>query len=209
MLAFPMLLLLALPAFAQWPSLPQGGWTPVQSGPLIACTSDAEGLPWCYAEADSGVSFARVVAVIRDLEHYPDTFDHVDKVKRLDSSMAWIHIDYPSPLSDREYVAAFSQVADSEAPGPAGAVNSFHIRFRAAESAAAPPTGDAIRLPRIAGGYDAWDLGGGITRVRYTWETEIGGDLPTWITDRARLTHGEEVVGGIVKAAANTSSQGL
>ncbi len=198
-----MLLLYALPALAQWPTPPAAGWASVQASPEIECTADSEGLPWCYAEVDAPVAFARVVAVIRDLDHYPDTFDHVDDVRRLDASTAWIHIDYPQPLADRDYVARFAQVGDADAPGPAGAVNSFHIRFRAADSADAPPLAEgAVRLPHAAGGYDAWDLGGGITRVRYTWETEIGGQVPAWISERARLVHGGEVIDGIVKTSA-------
>jgi len=196
------MLILASLAFARWPDPPTSGWAPVQDSPLIACVPDAEGRPWCYAEIDAPVTFSRVVAVIRDLDRYPDTFDHVDKVRRLDADTAWIHIDYPSPLTDRDYVARFAQVDDAAVPGPAGAVGGFHIRFRAAESEAAPPTDTAVRLPRVAGGYDAWDLGNGQTRIRYTWETEIGGDLPAWVSDRARTTHGTEVIDGIVKAAA-------
>ena len=195
------MLLLVPVALASWPEPPSTGWATVQDAPLIACVQDADGRPWCYAEADAQVAFSRVVAVIRDLDHYPDTFDHVDQVRRVDANTAWIHIDYPSPLTDRDYVARFTQVDDAAVTAPAGSVGGFHIRFHAAESADAPPTASAVRLPHAAGGYDAWDLGNGRTRIRYTWETEIGGDLPTWVSERARTTHGSEVIDGIVKNA--------
>ncbi len=198
------MLLFASLAFAAWPEPPSSGWETVQATPKIACTTDAAGLPWCYAEQDVTATFDRVVGVIKDLERYPDTFDHVDKVAKLDADTAWIHVDYPSPLTDRDYIAAFALSATAVVPGsdPAGAKNAFHLRFHAVEHAAAPPaTEEVIRLPRAAGGYDCWDLGNGQTRIRYTWETEILGDLPSWISDRARLQHGTEVVVGIGERA--------
>ena len=187
--------LLAPSAHAAWPSLPDSGWTSIQSDPLIRCTHDGEGLPWCYAEREATIAYDRVVASIKDVEHYPAIFGHLDRVKRLDADSAWIHVDYPSPLSDRDYIAQFTQVTLPDEPG---VVQSFHIRFRAAENPLAPDPGADVRLSHAAGGYDAWDLGNGRTRFRYTWETEIGGDVPTWMSDRARLLHGDEVVTGVM-----------
>lgn len=197
--------LLALPlARAAWPDPPASGWAAVQQQPTIACTRDAAGLGWCYTEQDAAAPYARVVAAIRDLDRYPATFDHVDAVRRLDADTAWIHVDYPSPLADRDYIAGFAVSAAPLIPGmdPARALASFHLRFRAVEHAAAPPTPDAVRLTRAAGAYDVWDLGEGRTRLRYTWESDLGGDVPGWINDRARLMHGAEVLNGLLAAAA-------
>lgn len=191
-------------ALAAWPTPPAAGWNKVQESPLILCARDDAGLPWCYAEREEAVAYARVVAVIKDLEAYPTVFAHIDKVQRIDADSAWIHVDYPSPLTDRDYIAGFALTPSSIIPGgdPAGALSAFHLRFQAIRHTSAPQvTESAIRLTRVAGGYDAWDLGGGKTRLRYTWETEIGGDLPPWVSDRARLLHGDEVVNGIVDAA--------
>ncbi|MSP54788.1 MAG: hypothetical protein EXR69_04155 [Myxococcales bacterium] len=190
-------------ALAAWPDPPDGGWAKIQADPLIQCARDAEGLPWCYVERDATVPFERVVAAIKDVEGYPAMFGHLDRVKRLGPDTAWVHVDYPSPLSDRDYVARFTQVAAAALRGsePPGAIQAFHVRFRAAESAAAPEPGSDVRLLRAAGAYDAWDLGGGRTRFRYVWETEIGGGVPGWISDRARLLHGDEVVNGVLSAA--------
>jgi hypothetical protein len=196
---------LAIPhAHAAWPTPPAEGWSMVQQSPLIQCTRDAAGLPWCYAQREESVPYARVVAVIKDLEAYPKVFGHIDQVRRLDADSAWIHVDYPSPLSDRDYIAGFALAQSSVVPGadPTGALSAFHLRFQATTHASAPAASESVvRLPRVAGGYDAWDLGGGKTRLRYTWETEIGGDVPAWVNDRARLQHGDEVVNGIVDAA--------
>ena len=191
------------PALAAWPAPPDGGWAQIQADPLITCARDAEGLPWCYAEREAIVPFERVVAAIKDVNGYPAMFGHLDRVKRLDADSAWIHVDYPSPLSDRDYIAHFTQVSGAEikTSEPAGSVQGFHVRFRATESTAAPDPGGDVRLVRAAGGYDAWDLGGGRTRFRYTWETEIGGEVPAWMSDRARVLHGDEVVNGVITAA--------
>ncbi len=203
LLALAVQRLLVPSALAAWPDLPGSGWAPIQSEPLITCTHDAEGLPWCYAEVEADVAYDRVVTAIEDVERYPAIFGHLDHVKRLDADTAWIHVDYPPPLSDRDYVARFTKVTGDDPPGT---VRSLHIRFRAAEDANAPsPNGD-IRLPHAGGGYDAWDLGGGHVRFRYTWETEIGGDLPSWMSDRARILHGDEVVNGVIDAAKGTGA---
>lgn len=196
--------LMLSPALAAWPDPPASGWTAVQQHPTIACTRDAAGLGWCYAEQDATVPYARVVAAIRDLDHYPATFEHVDAVRRLDADTAWIHVDYPSPLSDRDYIAGFAVSGAALIPGmdPQRALASFHLRFHAVENPAAPPGADGtVRLTRAAGAYDVWDLGGGQTRLRYTWESDLGGDVPAWINDRARLLHGAEVLNGLYGVA--------
>lgn len=200
MLVLPLLVAVLPVARAAWPDPPETGWSTVQADPLITCTHDAEGLPWCYAEREAAVPFDRVVAAIKDVDHYPSIFGHLDQVKRLDADSAWIHVNYPSPLSDRDYIARFTEVSGAEiqTAEPPGTVRGFHVRFRAAESPLAPAPGGDVRLVHAAGGYDAWDLGGGRTRFRYTWETEIGGDVPSWMSDRARLLHGDEVVNGVM-----------
>ena len=97
----------------------------------------------------------------------------------------------PSPLADRDYSATFDRTE-----GPEG----FRVWWHAVEHPAEPPHPGVIRLSLAAGQWELRPdpLG---TRVVYTWEAEMSGDIAEWIQGRARTINGVEVLAGLARAA--------
>lgn len=133
---------------------------------------------------------AAITPVVDDFDRYPEIFTHIDLVRPLDGDTKYVHVDYPTPLADRDYVARFRKVV---APG------SLFLRWHAVVHPDAPPVEGVVRLERAAGQWELRDTPAGVW-TRYTWEGELEGVVQEWIVARVREITGVEVIRGLGRA---------
>lgn len=179
---------LALPSgAASWSVLAEGD--PSAGEARVSCTEEG-GKPWCKSEAVLPASPDAVEAVLTDFSRYTEVFLRVTSCRVLEPQVVHVTLDMPAPLSDRDYIARFERSVD-------GADRVF--RWKAVEHPLAPP-GEAVRLVRSAGEWRLSPAAGGKTRLTYTWEAELGGDIPEWALPRAWTVQGTEVVEWLIAA---------
>lgn len=178
------LFLAALIASTTAASAPIAGWENLQDGAVqIDCALGGEE-PWCRATARLDAPPEVLVEILRDFDAYPEIFPRIRSCRELEPGLAHMVLDMPTPFSDRDYVAQFVQTRE-------GDVEIFTWRPGVHPEA---PVGEAVRLERSAGEWRLVPDGDG-SYVSYTWQAEIGGDIPTWALPRVRIIQGEEVLG--------------
>ncbi|MCB9759943.1 MAG: SRPBCC family protein [Alphaproteobacteria bacterium] len=176
------------PAGASWDVLRAGD--PDQGAAKVQCTH-ADGQPWCQSVAVLDAPADRIEARLKDFAKYPDTFPRIERCTVLDPQTVWIVLDMPFPLAQRDYIARFTESRE-------GADRVFQWTAAVHPDA---PAGDAVRLLRTAGVWRLTPMGER-TRVSYTWQGELGGDVPGWALPRAWTVQGEEVLRWLGAAVA-------
>ncbi len=187
-----MFLFLATAALAAAP-VPEGlgDWSILSDDEIwVGCTK-VGGQDWCRATSELDVSIDQLSALLHDIPRYPQIFDRVSQAAELESGLVHVVLNMPFPLADRDYVARFTEHhSDGEKV------------FRwVADDAAAPPADKVVRLVNSAGQWRLVDEGGA-TRVEYTWNGDLGGDVPSWALERAWRLQGTEVMEWLADAAA-------
>ena len=103
-------------------------------------------------------------------------------------------IDMPFPFKLRDYIARFEEAQEGE---------DLVFTFNAIDHVdAAIPAGESVRLPRASGRWRLEPLGEARTRVTYTWNGELLGNLPSFGLPEAWRTQGTEVMLWLQEAAA-------
>lgn len=182
------MVLLVATALAAWPDPPTGGsWINVRDDTVrIDCTVH-EGLNWCKASAVFTAPPTQIQDVVERFDQHVRNFAHIKQFSWLDDRTAYLYIDYPNPLDDRDYLAYYSKREE-------GGV--LYITWKSVEHAAKPPQDGVVRLVKAAGRWTVAPHPQG-TRVTYEWEADIGTDIPGWILRRAAETHGNEIMEGL------------
>ena len=177
-----MILLLAAVALA---AIPTGlsGWEVLRDDDVWVGCVQRDGYPWCRSRAEVSGDLTKVERVLLDVANYPNVFHRVTQVQELAPFLLHVVLDMPFPLSDRDYVAQYVRHQDG---------HDVVFSWQSVQDAAAQPT-DAVRLAHSEG---EWRLTpkGSRTAVTYTWNAELGGDVPEFALPRARRQWGEEVL---------------
>lgn len=178
-------------------ALPPAGasWTPLKASEdlRIECTEyDAQ--PWCRAHTTLDAPLADVEAVLRDFSRYTEVFQRVTACDPVGEDLVRIRLDMPAPLSDRDYVARFTRSQEGEV---------VVFRWSPATHPDVPPIEGVVRLPRSAGEWRLAPAGGQRTAITYTWQAELGGDVPEWALPRAWGIQGEEVLRWLGEGVVN------
>lgn len=162
-----MITLLAVASFAAVPGA-SATWSPLTTSPtLIECTTSG-GKPYCRSTAVIGVPVTTAVDVFARLDQHVDKMESITLVERLEPDVLHVVMDYPYPLSDRDYVAKFTRRTDAD--------GSEVFAWAPVEHAGAPGDQSIIRLP-IDGEW-RFKAEGNNTRVTYVWMADPGGNLP-------------------------------
>ena len=94
-------------------------------------------------------------------------------------------VDYPFPLSDRDYVVKFERILEK---------NSIIYRFNSDTDHSIPINEYYIRLNNAAGEWRLTDIGNGLTEVSYIWNGELKGSAPMWVLKRSWIRQGNEIM---------------
>jgi hypothetical protein len=179
----------ALPgADAQWSVLSNGD-------PRIECT-EVDSQPWCRSTGTVPLPLDKVSATLENMAAHQDLFESIVSIEVLAPDTMHIVLDFPSPLSDRDYVAKYTRSTEGSA----------HLyRWESVQRADAPEVDGVVRLPRMAG---EWRLepAGAETRVTYLWHAEIAGSFPSFALNQARKKAGSEALKDIRNAAIAASN---
>jgi hypothetical protein len=156
----------------------------------VECTTVA-GEPWCRSVGTISAGIDAVDQTLSQIERSYVRFDKLLSATKLDAATRHVTIDYPSILSDRDYVARYSRRL---------AQGQRVISWEAVEHPDAPVVNGVVRLTEFAG---EWRLEavGGHTRVWYVWHADPAGDFPDWALPQAFKNTGHEVLLDLAGAA--------
>jgi hypothetical protein len=121
----------------------------------------------------------RLVAVLRDVEHFPDFMPPTEKVELVGGSgdARRLHITInPSWISRRDYCIEVTWTHF-----PDGSVGSRWSQF---DEGCPPPTKGVVRHLRTDGTWRLRALDGQRTLVEYQAITDPGGSVPAWVVSR-------------------------
>lgn len=147
----------------------RASWEVIQETPVpVSCTTLAS-TPWCRSEGVVHAPVGDVVEALRNMRYNASSFESVVRIDVVDDDVLHIVLDYPSPLSDRDYVAEYTYRVEGDA----------HIYSWKPANSRYPEVEDIVRLPNFAG---EWRLEprGNRTWVRYTWHAQINGSFPSF-----------------------------
>ena len=184
-------LLLAGTALAVPPDL--GSWQVLQATPWWVGHTQRDGETWCRSVGEIEAPIDEIYAIVADISRYPRVFRRIRKASLVEGDVAWVRIDMPFLLADRDYVSRFTRRKGA---------SSATVDWVPVTSAAAPPVPDAVRLPRAEGQWRLDVVSPTRTRVTYTWNGDLGSDFPSWAFHRAWTTQGSEVLTWLTEAFA-------
>jgi hypothetical protein len=144
-------------------------WSLLQEKPVrIECTTTG-GSPYCRSTGVIGAQASAAARTFSTLDQHVDKMGAIRSVTRLEADVLHVVMDYPFPLSDRDYVARFSHRTEP------GGVEVY--AWQPVTHAGAPPQDGVVRLSWLDG---EWRFApeGGRTRVTYLWQSDPGGNLP-------------------------------
>ena len=160
-------------------------WTTLSEGPIrVACAQDG-GTTWCRAWGDADAAPEIVGQVIEDRAHYADFYTHIGRTRVLADGTFQMVIDYPSIIDDRDMVVRPTRLPDRQA---------LVYQWTSVVHPELPEEDGVVRLAGAAGEWRVEPRLGGGSVLRYTWNADLGGSLPSWILERIRVGTGEETL---------------
>jgi hypothetical protein len=132
------------------------------------------------AEATMEGSISSFVAVIRDIDRYPEWISNVEYVELIDSTAVeiryYLQSDVPSFLvRDRDLINVLSFQYHAED-------STVRIDARS-EPELMPENEDFVRIKRSIGFWEFHKLGQDSVRVHFQQHTDPEGSIPSWITN--------------------------
>lgn len=172
----------SLPTLAQAGS----GWEQVASEEGITVYSKqapGRGFPTFRGVGLVGADIFQVMAVLSDIERYPQWADRCMEARLLEKKSEFERIlynrtDSPWPVEDRD--AVFHSVAHVDLKKMV-----VNIRFQAVRSERMRPIAGVVRMNWLRGHYVLSFKGPGKTLVDYQVDANPGGLLPTWLAKMA------------------------
>jgi len=147
-------------------------WEPLASNPVPVDCATIDGVPWCRSRGVIPAPPDQVASALEDMRKGSSGFESVLSVVVLEPDTVHVVLDYPAPLTDRDYVAKYSR---AEADGGA-----LSYTWTPVVHANAPVTESPVRLPNYEGEWLLSPSGSDKTLVTYTWQAEINGSFPKW-----------------------------
>lgn len=169
-------------------------WSQIRNDVVFVECTEVAGEPWCRSTGLVGAPIAGVTESLKTMADHQDKFEAVASIRTLEPGTLHITLDYPSPLSDRDYVAKYAPSVDGERR---------IFAWTAVQHPEAPPVDGVVRLPKFSG---SWQLepSGTYTKVTYTWHAAVGGALPAWAYTTARRRAGHEALKDLALANGTT-----
>jgi carbon monoxide dehydrogenase subunit G len=176
---------------------PGAVWTVLSSGdPVVECT-DVAGEPWCRSTGMVSLPIDKVAATLENMAQHQALFESIVSIQVVAPDVMHITLDFPSPLSDRDYVAKYTR-------GTQGEVRTYSW---VPATVQVPAVSGVVRLPKMAGEWRLEPVGNE-TKVTYTWHAEIAGSFPDALLGQARKKAGGEALKDIRKASAAAAATG-
>jgi hypothetical protein len=144
-------------------------WTELQTSPVhIECT-EHDGKPYCRSTAVIGAPVTTAASTFETLDQHVSGNGAIKSVTRLAPDVLHVVMDYPFPITDRDYIGRFTHTTDAD--------GSEVYAWVAITDPAVPDDGSTVRLTWFEGEW-RFAADGSNTRVTYLWEADPGGNLP-------------------------------
>ena len=166
------------------PTIDYNKWVSLQKGDISIAYTEKD-YTWCFSMSTFNTGMEDLLDIIEDVENYYKTFDSIVKSSRNKNDIVHIMVDYPIPLSDRDYVVKFDKIIED---------HEIIYRFHSATPFIIPENENYIRLNNAAGEWRLRDMNNGKILVTYTWNGELKGNAPMWILKRAWIRQGNEIM---------------
>jgi hypothetical protein len=170
--------------FSSIPTVDYNQWIPLQKGDISVAYTEKE-YTWCFSMSTFSTNMEDLLKIIEDVENYDKIFDSIRKSTRDENDIVHIMVDYPMPLSDRDYVVKFYKILET---------HEIIYRFHSTINLNIPENKDYIRLNNAAGEWRLRDMNNGEILVTYTWNGELKGSAPMWILKRSWIRQGNEIM---------------
>ena len=85
------------------------GWENLQSGAVSISWCTYDDFPISRAETVLNHSIDKISKAIQDLDHYPDIFDRVTKINRLETDVIQIVLDMPFPNGGMNWISDYDE----------------------------------------------------------------------------------------------------
>ena len=171
-------------ALSSIPTLDYNEWISLQKGDISIAYTEKD-YTWCFSMSIFDNKMEDLLNIIEDVENYHQIFDSIVKSTRDKNDIVHIMVDYPIPLSDRDYVVKFDKISKPQ---------EIIYRFHSATNFIIPEYENYIRLNNAAGEWRLKDMNNGKTLVSYTWNGELKGSAPMWILKKAWIRQGNEIM---------------
>jgi hypothetical protein len=162
-------------------------WNVLQEGKVWVGYFEDD-FPWCKAKINIPYSLEDILPVIENVDDYHKILDSVIYSSKDKNDIAHIRINYPYPLTDREYIVKFKRIIDK---------NDIVYAFTTSDSLNKNINTDFIRLINAQGEWRLSPLNKNLTEVSYVWNGELRGSIPSWALSRAWVKHGSEVLNNL------------
>ena len=166
------------------PTIDYNAWVSLQKGDISIAYTEQD-YTWCFSMSAFTTKMEDLLNIIEDVENYYKTFDSIVESSRDKNDIVHIMVDYPMPLSDRDYVVKFDKILEP---------HEIIYRFHSAAPFIIPEDQNYIRLNNAAGEWRLKDMNNGQILVTYTWNGELKGSAPMWILRRAWIRQGNEIM---------------
>ena len=133
-------------------------------------------------ETTFDASLSSIVTVLKDVPAYPDWIYKCAKAERLEpgtntSSLYYCEIDFPWPLTDRDFIAKSKLRQDPD---------TRHVFIDVVSAPAHLPAKDGIvRIETLNIHYEFIPLSNDKVRMNYRLHSDPGGALPAWLVNMA------------------------
>tara|TARA_Y100000590_G_C15546352_1_gene949139 strand:+ start:238 stop:819 length:582 start_codon:yes stop_codon:yes gene_type:complete len=171
-------------ALSSIPTLDYNEWISLQKGDISIAYTEKD-YTWCFSMSIFDNKMEDLLNIIEDVENYHQIFDSIVKSTRDKNDIVHIMVDYPIPLSDRDYVVKFDKISKPQ---------EIIYRFHSATNFVIPEDKNYIRLNNAAGEWRLKDMNNDKTLVSYTWNGELKGSAPMWILKKAWIRQGNEIM---------------
>ncbi len=141
---------------------------------------------------------ARLLAVLGDVEHYPEFMPPTARTRVLkrEGATGWFYVEVnPAWISRRDYC-----VRSTAARLPDGTLEDSWVQT---DELCPPPPRGVLRLAHTEGHWLLRPLDERHTVVEYQAVTDPGGSLPAWIANRATAHHMRHLFRSLTETAAN------
>lgn len=131
-------------------------------------------------ETTLDASLHAVVAVLKDVPAYKEWIYKCLEAYRLQpaeptSSLYYCKVDFPWPMSDRDFIAKSQLTQDSES-------RTVYIDVKG-QPGRQKATAEAVRIRELDIHYELRPLPGGKTHMSYRLHSDPGGAIPTWLVN--------------------------
>ena len=181
-------------ALSSIPTIDYNEWISLQKGDISIAYTEKD-YTWCFSMGTFNAKMEDLLDIIEDVENYDKIFDSIRKSSRDENDIVHIMVDYPMPLSDRDYVVKFHKISKNHE-----IIYRFHssgfgeVQLPQQSLFNIPENKNYIRLNNAAGEWRLKDMNNGEILVTYTWNGELKGSVPMWILKKSWIRQGNEIM---------------